>query len=226
MMNVFWFIHKMPLKVKTSLVEFTGLVCPFRAGVFGSTRTGKTTLIYNILKNNMIQGKVNNIYYAYPQDFSNEPPDWHADLPYDIEYIDFLPDLDFIQSVEEDSILILDDFWLEACKSKVIRNIFTSVSGKRNISVFITSQNPYDGSLNARTIRNNLNYYFLFKNLGDHQINKRLCQQLGYVKQYNKALTRMNNDPRGFVMINLDVNLKYEQLRVMTNIFDDPLVYV
>ena len=40
----------MPLKVKTTLVEFDGLICPFRAGVFGSTRTGKTTLIYNILK--------------------------------------------------------------------------------------------------------------------------------------------------------------------------------
>ena len=215
----------MPLKVKTSLVEFEGLVCPFRAGVFGSTRTGKTTLIYNILKNHMFDGNISNVYYAYPQDFSDEPPEWHENLPFNIEYMDYLPDLDFIQSVEEDSLQILDDFWLEACNSSVIRNIFTSVSGKKNLSVFITSQNPYDGSSNARTIRNNLNYYFLFKNLGDHQINKRLCKQLGYVKQYSRAAKRMINDSRGFVMINLDVTLLFEQLRVMTNIFENPVVY-
>ena len=218
-------ILSMPLKVKTSVVEFAGLTTPFRAGVFGSTRTGKTTLIYNLLKNDFINGDITNVYYAYPQDFSSEPPNWHENLSYNIEYLDYLPDINFIQNVEDNSLLIIDDFWLDSCKNSVIRNIFTSVSGKRNLSVFITSQNPYDGSINARTIRNNLNYYFLFKNLGDHQINRRLCQQLGFSKQYSRAFKKMSHDSRGFVMINLDVNLKYEQLRVMTNIFDNPIVY-
>jgi len=215
----------MPLKLKTSIVEFEGLICPFRAGVFGSTRTGKTTLIYNLLKNNLVHGDIENIYYSYPTDYSDQPLDWHKELNYNIEYLDFLPDSDFIKSIEKNSLLIIDDFWNDACKSDVIRNIFTSLSGKKDISVFITSQNPYEGSINARTIRNNLNYYFLLKNLGDHQINRRLCAQLGYLSQYNKASLRIGKEKRGFVMINLDVLLEYEQLRVMTNLFEKPIVY-
>ena len=215
----------MPLKVKTSIVSFEGLTCPFRAGVFGSTRTGKTTLIYNILKNGLISGKINTVYYSYPNQYSDEPLDWHGNLDYDIEYLDYLPDENTIQSFEKDSLLIIDDFWNDACKSDVIRNIFTSLSGKRNLSIFITSQNPYEGAVNARTIRNNINYFFLFKNLGDHQINRRLSAQLGFLPQYKKALRRVNNDNRAFVMLNLDVMLEFEQLRVMTNIFDKPIVY-
>ena len=57
-------------------------------------------------------------------DYSDQPLDWHRDLDYNIEYIDFLPGADFVHSIEEDSLLIIDDYWLDACKSHVIRNIF------------------------------------------------------------------------------------------------------
>jgi len=210
----------MPLVVKTHIVEFSGLICPFRAGVFGSTRTGKTTLIYNLLNNNMFVGSFQTIYYCYPAAYSDQPLNWHEDLSYDIQY-----KYEFIKSMDDNSLLILDDFWTDACQSDAVKKLFTSVSGKRNISIFITSQNPYDGGSNARTIRNNLNYYFLLKNLGDHQINKRLCSQLGFLPQYTLAANRIRYDRRGFVMINLDVTLEFEQLRVMTNLFEIPIAY-
>ena len=84
---------------------------PFRAGVFGSTRTGKTTLIYNLLKNNYINGQISTIYYCYPATFSEHPLDWHDELDFNIEYIDYLPDEEFLKMMDDDSLLVIDDFW-------------------------------------------------------------------------------------------------------------------
>ena len=107
-------LYKMPLKVKTQIVDYSGLICPFRAGVFGSTRTGKTTLIYEILKRKYFHGVIDNIYYSYPSVYSKQPLDWHSTLPYNVKYIDYLPNLEFIQSTQGAPLtatLILERRW-------------------------------------------------------------------------------------------------------------------
>ena len=103
-----------------------------------------------------------------------------------------------------------------------IRDLFKVVSGKKDVSVFITSQNPYEGGSNARTIRNNLNYFFLFKNLGDQQINRRLCQQLGLLRQFEIADKLNKRSAYGFTFLNLDVDSP--DVRVSTDVLTWPIV--
>jgi len=215
-------LSSMPVQVKCPLINFFGLQTPFRCGLFGSSRTGKTTAIHDLLKNKMFDSDFEMIYYCYPSIYDNEL-DWHETLDYNIEYLDFIPTAGFISEIEKNSLLILDDCWYSCTQDNTIRDLFKVVSGKKDLSIFITSQNPYEGGSHARTLRNNMNYFMLFRNLGDHQINKRLSQQLGVMKQYEHAAKTIKS-PYGFVFINMDVRLENEKMRVASNIFDQPII--
>ena len=215
----------MPVKVRSPLINFYGLRTPFRCGLFGSSRTGKTTLIYKLIKHGLFDVQFENIYYCFPSIYENEL-DWHEHLDATVEYLDHLPTKEFFSKIECESLVILDDCWFSCAQYENIRDLFKVLSGKKNISVFITSQNPFEGGSNARTIRNNLNYYFLFRNLGDQQINRKLCQQLGFLNQYELANVTIQKQQYGSVFINLDVNLMNEELRVSTNILDQPIITV
>ena len=212
----------MPVKIKSQIIDFYGLQTPFRCGLFGSSRVGKTTMIFNLLKYGMFDTEIKMIYYCFPSIYENKL-DWHNQLDYNFEYMDFLPTEDFFHDIEENSILILDDCWFQCTQNNVIRDLFKVLSGKKNINVFITSQNPFEGGSHARTLRNNLNYFFLFRNLGDQQINKRLSQQLGFLTQYEMAMKTQKNAAYRNVLLNLDVRLTNEKLRVLTDLFEWPI---
>ena len=214
----------MPITVKTPIISFFGLQTPFRCGLFGSSRTGKTSFIYQLLKNNLFDREFSVVYYCYPSLYNNEL-DWHESLDMNVEYLDHIPSREELLLMEDNSAIILDDCWYSCSLDANVRDLFKVLSGKKNISIFITSQNPFEGGSNARTIRNNLNYYILFKNLGDHQINRKLSQQLGMLAKYDSAATVLQKRYES-VFINLDVTLKNEELRVCTNILDTPICYV
>ena len=214
----------MPVKVKSPLIDFYGMRVPFRCGLFGSSRTGKSTMIFNLLEHSDFFDKdFDVVYYCYPSVYYNGV-DWHEKLDYTFEYLDRIPNRDYLSNMEPNSVVILEDCWFNCCSDPNIRDLFKVLSGKRNISIFITSQNPYEGGTNARTIRNNLNYYFLFRNLGDEQINRRLCQQLGLLERYENANIEARKRKFGSVFLNLDVQLDHEELRVSSDIFNTPVV--
>jgi len=216
----------MPVKVKSPLIDFYGLRAPFRCGLFGSSRTGKSTMIYELLdQKQYFDQEFEVVYYCYPSVYYNNT-DWHEKLDYCFEYLDNIPSKDYLANMESNSLIILEDCWYNCCTDPNIRDLFKVLSGKRNISIFITSQNPYEGGTHARTIRNNLNYYFLFRNLGDHQINRRLCQQLGLLDRYETANGEARKRKYGSVFLNLDVQLEQEELRVSSNVLDIPIVTV
>ena len=88
------------------------------------------------------------------------------------------------------------------------------------LSIFITSQHPFEGKY-SKTIRNNLNYYLIFKNIANKNINKTLTKQLDLYKQYKEAIKKLENYE--FVFINLD--LCHENCEsVMCNLFTKPLL--
>ena len=214
----------MPIKVRSSIIDFYGFKKPFRCGLFGSSRVGKTTMIYHLLEKQLFDSDFSIIYYCYPCSYENKL-DWHEKLDYDIEFLDYLPNHEFFDTMEENSLIIIDDCWFAATQTETIRDLFKVLSGKKDVSVFITSQNPFEGGSHARTIRNNLNHYILFKNLGDYQINRKLCKQLGMLSQYDRAAEVLNKK-YGSIWINLDVTLQNEKLRLSSNIFDTPILCV
>ena len=67
-----------------------------------------------------------------------------------------LPSLQFFDTVEPDSLLILDDLWMETCKSKYLVNAFKVFSRKKKVSIIIVSQSYFSGGEEGREIRNNM----------------------------------------------------------------------
>jgi len=215
----------MPVQVKSPIINFYGLETPFRCGVFGSSRTGKTTIIYDLLRKDLFDRKFETIYYCFPNIYENDL-DWHKHLDANIEYLDHLPNSELISNLEPHSLLILDDCWYACTQEPIIRDLFKVVSGKKNLSIFVTSQNPYEGGTHARTIRNNMNYFLLFRHLGDQQINRRLTQQLGLLPQYDAAAKIGKKFSHSCIFVNVDVALEHEELRVSTNILGQPIIIV
>ena len=110
------------------------------------------------------------------------------------------------------------------CQSQDIKNCFKTYAGKKRLSIFITSQNPFEGSSGARVIRNQLSHVMMFQNSGDVNINVRIAQQLGCSREYKGACC-VYNRPYEFIFINVDMRRETPLVKVMTNIFETPICY-
>ena len=74
------------------------LKTPFRMLISGSSGTGKTTFIENLLKSNRIDKEFTTVYYCYPYTLGDPPVDWDQTLDCNIEYLTHLPDLCFFDT--------------------------------------------------------------------------------------------------------------------------------
>ena len=129
---------------------------PFRMLISGSSGTGKTTFIENLLKSDRIDREFSTVYYCYPHHLGDPPVDWHDTLQCNIEYLTHLPDLRFFDTAEPDSLLILDDLWTETCNSKDLIAAFKIISRKRRVSMIVVTQSYFSGGAEGREIRNNM----------------------------------------------------------------------
>ena len=211
----------MPIKLCCDTINYFGLKSAFRAGCFGSSRSGKTTAIFNLLRANLIDHKFKNIYFCSPS-LSKHPETWEDEIDSNFVYLNEIPGKKCFENVEQVSLLIIEDFWVDACKSEEISNLFKVYSGKLNLSVFITCQNPFEGKF-SKTIRNNLNYFLLFKNLGDVNINNNITRQLGLYAEYKEAESRM--DKYGFVFVNMDLAHCNSESLMMKILSQKPLLF-
>ena len=132
------------------------IVTPFRMLVSGSSGTGKTTFIEHLLKSNRIDKQFSTVYYCYPYTLGEPPVDWHETLDCNVQYLTHLPTLQFFDTVEPDSLLILDDLWTETCKSKDLVSAFKVYSRKKKVSIIIVTQSYFSGGDEGREIRNNM----------------------------------------------------------------------
>ena len=105
--------------IKGDLIENEyKIITPFRMLISGSSGTGKTTFIEKFLKSDRINIEFSTIYYCYPYSLGEPPVNWHVTLNINVEYLTKLPDLKFFDTVEPNSLLILDDLWSETCNSR------------------------------------------------------------------------------------------------------------
>ena len=129
---------------------------PFRMLISGSSGTGKTTFIEKLLKSNRIDRDFSTVYYCYPYTLGDPPVDWDYTLNCNIEFLTHLPDLRFFDTVQPNSLLILDDLWIETCKSKDLVAAFKVYSRKKKVSMIIVTQSYFSGGDEGREIRNNM----------------------------------------------------------------------
>ena len=131
---------------------------PFPVSIIcsGSSGSGKTTFIENLIRHNKLAKRPKKIYYFYPKELEQAPVkvrnqfyslqnsliQWDSIFPdIDVEYVADLPNYSkFWNSIERNSLVVIDDLWTSACNNENISNCFKVYSKKYGFSIAIVTQ--------------------------------------------------------------------------------------
>ena len=140
---------------------------PFTALIAGPTQAGKTTFLKKVLNSNSeyIFPQTTKIIYCYAR-WQDVYDQLLLTVEPKIEFIKGLPDIDEINS-NENNLIILDDLMSDCEKDKSILNLFTTDSHQKNISVFLITQNLFSQGKFSRTISLNCHYLIIMNNPRD-----------------------------------------------------------
>lgn len=188
-----------------SLVKFES---PDTCIVAGSSSSGKSTFIFNLLKNadNMFERQPKKIIYCYStyQSLFDDMKK-HTNS---IEFFEGLPtkeNMDVWSFETGLKILILDDLAQKACDSVGIVNLFTVYSHHKNFSVFFVVQNLFSGGKYFRTISLNRHYFVLFRNQRDQLQIHTLAKQMfpGETKYFRDAYRKAAVQKYGYLLVDI-----------------------
>ena len=143
-----------------------------------------------------------------------------------VEYIPGIPDVSFFDDICENSLIVIDDLWTEACRSSDIVKAFKVFSRKKKISLIIISQSYFGGQEGGREIRNNVDNIVLFQNHGDADLNNRIMRKLGYTNAYRQSLDIWKRRRHPYIIVNCSAKLPHNYMRVATNLFSEKEPFV
>ena len=171
---------------KTNYVEFFK---PLRAIFSGSSQSGKTYLIGKMLEKQkeLFGGEFELVKYYYPEYLEDCPVEWHENITTPISYNAGFPSKQDILELPEGSLLIIDDNMKKVVNSELMRQFFNVISGKRNISIIVVTQNYFTQGQFSRDIRNSSNVVCLFRNCADASLNIRVARAFKLEKAYQAA---------------------------------------
>ena len=179
----------MPLTREIQYIENFKFSKPVRAIFAGSSQSGKTYLIGKILENQkqLFDDKFDFVKYFYPTYLDESPVEYHNQTDTPISYAAGFPTKSDVQAMPANSLIIIDDQADVAVKSDLISQLFKVISGKKNLSVILVTQNYFIQGKHSRDIRNSCNYVGLFRNCCDHLLNKRVATAFGLKNAYEAA---------------------------------------
>ena len=182
-------IEQMPLTREIKKLDNFQFTKPIRAIFSGSSQSGKTYLIGQILENQeqIFGDKFSFIKYFYPTYLEESPVEYHTITDTPVSYEPGFPQKEDILSLPENSLVIIDDQADVAVKSDLISQLYKVISGKKNISVILVTQNYFIQGKHSRDIRNSCNYVALFRNCADALLNKRVATAFGLKEAYLAA---------------------------------------
>ncbi len=196
---------------------------PFACIFAGPSRSGKTTLLEQILIDNiiLIQPNVNRIIYCYARWQNNY--DYLKTIIKNIEFNEGLFNIEAI-SANDKTLLVLDDLTHLCEKDESVLNLFTTDSHQKNISVFLLTQNIFSKGKHFRTISLNANYIILMNNPRDRQQISNLAKQM--FPKNNQFLVEAYQDATlnkyGYLFIDL-TQATSQANRVQTGILNDDI---
>ena len=195
---------------------------PFTALIAGPTQAGKTTFLKKVLNSNCeyIYPQITKIIYCYAR-WQEVYDQLITTVKPQIEFIKGLPDIDEINS-HENNLVILDDLMSECEKDKTILNLFTTDSHQKNISVFLITQNLFSQGKFSRTISLNCHYLIVMNNPRDRSQINYLSRQM--FPNNSKFLTEcyedaVENKQFGYLLIDLKQTTN-KNFRVQTGILN------
>jgi hypothetical protein len=199
--------------------------------ISGTTGSGKTTWLLNLLKNadQMFSIPPENILYCYGvwQDLFEHM----ENISPKIQFHDGIPPESLVNSItsnKKHNLIILDDLMSEVVKNESVEILFTRTSHHKKLSVIYINQNMFCQGKNARTINLNCHYLILFKNLRDASQVCTLGRQIFpkcsalLEEAYKDCMTT----PYGYLVVDLSPHTD-DRFRLRTNIFpgQDTIVY-
>ena len=152
-------ILKMPRLIKGTIINETKFCSPFRIILAGSSGSGKTKFAGKLLeKKNIFQENPKSVVYYYPCYLDEAPVSWHDTLDIPVSYHVGLPTKEGLIKLPPRSCVVIDDSFDAAINSSAIDHLFRVISGKKNISVMIMTQNNFSKGRYGREIRNSCNF--------------------------------------------------------------------
>ena len=195
---------------------------PFTCLCSGSTGSGKTSLIADILDKQLITPKPDYVLWLYAEDqplYKNMPGvHFHQGIP---------DDLDDWFDATKNNLLILDDLMLQATSDPKITKLFSVNRSHRSLSTICIVHNLFDQGTQMRTISLNTQYIIVFKNPRDNQQIATLARQM-YPRKSQfliEAFQDATKNPFGYLLIDLKPTTA-EFLRIRTDITSTPIVYI
>jgi len=204
----------------------TPLAHPFSCIIAGSSQSGKTVFITNLLKHldEMITPRISRVIVSYTEDQSAYQEMCNLDARVCLQN-----GRDFDVVPGENTLIIIDDQMDTALSDKKIQNLFTKGVHHRSISVILITQDLYPQEKCARTIRRNATYLIVFRSptfqLQVQCMGRQLYPQFkGFLQS---AYTSATKFPYTYIFINLhptchnDIRIRsgilpYEELFVYT----------
>ena len=187
----------------------------------GSSGVGKTHFAARLLKeNHLFEHSVKYIYYFHPCYLDEAPVNWHETMDVPVAYQTGLPTLEHLMNIPSYSVVVLDDLMDKCNDSEVIDQLFRVISGKRNLSVMIMTQNYFAPGKFGRNIRNSCNFAVLFRNCCDATINRRAVRAMGLTKPFLLAEQHCAEIEYPYVLIDQTQKGQVSGYQIYTDIFD------
>ena len=179
----------MPITREISCIDDFAFSLPMRAIFSGSSQSGKTFMIGEMLKhqNEIFSSNFEFVKYYYPTFLDEAPVEYHEFIDTPISYTAGFPTKSEVLSYPKNTLMIIDDQSDTAVKSDLISQIFKVISGKKNLSIILVTQNYFMQGRHSREIRNSCNYVGLFRNCCDDNLNTRVAQAFGLKAAYATA---------------------------------------
>ena len=216
-------------KVMTGDVKEFILPKPFRHPVSmfisGTTGSGKTTWVYNFIKNLnlMFQNEYpKNVLYCY-----GIYQDMYSKMENEFDFISFhegIPSRDTILSLSYPSMIILDDLAHKVYENTDMELLFSQFSHHKKILVCLLKNNLFYQGKNSRTISLNTNIFVLMRNPADvsqiHTLARQIFPKSGHylIDSYDFA-SKLNNG-KGYLIVDLSA-IPTTDVILKTGIFPD-----
>ena len=214
----------MPLTREIKIINDYEFLKPMRAIFSGSSQSGKTYLIGQILahQEKLFGDKFEFVRYYYPTYLDESPVEYHMMTDTPISYTAGFPTKSEILDLPKNSLLVIDDQADTAVKSDLISQLFKVISGKKQISVILVTQNYFLQGKHSRDIRNSCNYVGLFRNCCDHLLNKRVATAFGLKNAYDAAEKDIyNSQVYPYMFIDQTQRSQLSSFRLFTDILGD-----
>ena len=200
---------------------FKQFKCPTTICISGTTNSGKTYFVRQLLenKNKMFNPPADKVMYCYGVwqtlfgDMENQLNTiFHKGLPSE-ETVDTFVD-------GNHHIIILDDLMDDVVESKGVQNMFTRGSHHKNLTILYLNQNMYCQGKSARSINLNTHYMVLMRNPRDTSQISVLAKQTGLGKNLVQAYKECTSVPYGYLVLDLSPHSN-DSIKLKTDILPD-----